>query len=517
MVLVFLPFALWAADDAARWWSHVEYLASDALEGRNTGSEGHRKVAEYVASQFAQAGLKPAGGDGSFIQPVSFLTKQLDEGASSLALRTSAGTKNLQLGDDASIRTSVDPASSLDAELVFVGYGLKIPEIHHDDFADVETKGRVAVYLGGAPSATPGALAAHYQATAQRWAAMRAAGIVGTISLANPNHLEMTWARSSPNRLLATMQLTDPRVNETQGDQISITWNPGRADELFAGTGHTFKEIVNAAEAGKPLPHFTIDARIQAKTVVKRSQVVSQNIAGIYTGTAKSDEYVVVSSHIDHLGTGPAVDGDTIFNGAMDNASGVASMLEMAQRLHETQAKTGRSILFVAVTGEEKGLLGSKYFAMNPTVPVKSIVADINVDMFLPLYPFKILTVYGLDESTLGADAKAAGARMGVKVQPDPEPVRNVFTRSDQYSFILRGIPSVMVDIGNEKGSKEEQAEKDWLATRYHGRTDDVRQPIDRAAAVKFNDLLMSLVVRVANENRRPEWNKSSFFRRFSR
>lgn len=510
-----LPLALFAAEDGARWWSHVEYLASDALEGRNTGSEGHRKAAEYVAAQFAQAGLKPAGENGSFIQPVSFLTKQLDESASSLVLRTSEGAKNLRLGDDAIIRTGVDPASSLDAELVFVGYGLKIPEMHHDDFAGIETKGRVAVYLSGAPPATPSALAAHSQATAQRWAAMREAGIIGTISLANPNHLEMTWERSSPNRLLATMQLTDPRMNETQGDRISITWNPAHADELFAGSGHTFREIVDTAEAGKPLPRFTIGARIQAKTVVKRSQVVSQNIAAIYTGSSKPNEYVVVSAHIDHLGIGPAVNGDTIFNGAMDNASGVASMLDMAQRLHDAHTKTERSILFVAVTGEEKGLLGSKYFAMNPTVPVKSIVADINADMFLPLYPFRILTAYGLDESTLGADAKAVASEMGVKVQSDPDPTRNIFIRSDQYSFILRGIPSLMVDIGNEKGSQEEKMEKEWLATRYHGRTDDVRQPIDRAAAAKFNDLLMRLVLRVANESKRPEWNRESFFKRF--
>jgi len=225
---------------------------------------------------------------------------------------------------------------------------------------------------------------------------------------------------------------------------------------------------------------------------------------------------VVVSAHIDHLGVGPAVNGDTIFNGAMDNAAGVATMLDLAQRLHEGKTKTKRSILFVAVTGEEKGLLGSKYFANNPTVPVKSMVADINVDMFLPLYPFKILTVYGLDESTLGEDAKAVGAALGVKVQSDPDPTRNVFIRSDQYSFILRGIPSVMVDIGNEKESKEEQIEKDWLATRYHGRTDDVKQPIDRAAAAKFNDLVMRLAVRVADEKARPKWEKTSFFRRFT-
>jgi Zn-dependent M28 family amino/carboxypeptidase len=411
----------------------------------------------------------------------------------------------------------VDPASSVDAELVFVGYGLKIPEIRFDDTSGIDTKGKIAVYLNGAPASAPGAMAAHYQTGAQRWAAMKSAGIIGAISIANPNHIEVPWERSSPNRLQMTMQLTDPKTNDTPGDQLAITWNPAHADELFTGTGHTFKEIVDAAEANKPLPHFAIDARIQAKTVVKRSEVVSQNIAAIYPGSDKPNEYVVVSAHVDHLGVSTPLNGDSIFNGAMDNASGVASLLEIANRLHETHAKTARSILFVAVTGEEKGLLGSKYFAMNPTVPAKSMVADINADMFLPLYPFRILTVYGLDESTLGADAKAVGAQMGVKVQPDPAPLRNVFTRSDQYSFILQGVPSVMVDIGNEKGSKDEQVEKDWLAARYHGRTDDVNQPIDKAAAAKFNDLLMRLVLRVANESKRPEWNKTSFFRRFAR
>jgi Zn-dependent M28 family amino/carboxypeptidase len=346
---------------------------------------------------------------------------------------------------------------------------------------------------------------------------MKSAGAIGAISIANPNHMDLPWERSSANRLQMTMQLADPKMIDTQGEQIAISWNPAHADELLAGTGHTFKELVDDAEANKPLPRFAIDARIQAKTVVKRSEVVSQNIAAVYPGTGKPNEYVVMSAHVDHLGVGPPVNGDSIFNGAMDNASGVASMLEIADRLHETHAKTLRSILFVAVTGEEKGLLGSKYFAMNPTVPAKSMIADINVDMFLPLYPFRILTVYGLDESTLGADARAIGAQMSVKVQPDPAPLRNVFTRSYQYSFILQGIPSVMVDIGNEKGSKEEQMEKDWLATRYHGRTDDVNQPIDKAAAAKFNDLVTQLLLRVANENRRPEWNKDSFFRRFAK
>ena len=517
LIPVLVPVLLLAGDGGTRWWSYIEYLASDALEGRNTGSEGHLKAAEYVASQFQQAGLKPAGEDGSFIQRVHFLTKQLDEGQSSLALRTGGGAQSFRLGEDAIISTRVDPASTVDAALVFVGYGLRIPEIKYDDFAGLDTKGKIAVYLAGAPPNVSGSLASHYQTAAQRWATLKRAGIIGAISIANPHHMDLPWERIAANRTQMTMQLADPKMAETAGDQIAVAWNPAHADELLAGTGHTFKEIVDAAEAKKPLPHFTMDTRLQAKAVVKRSDVVSQNIAAIYPGTSKSNEYVVISAHVDHLGMSTPVDGDRIFNGAMDNASGVASMLEIANRLHETGAKTVRSLLFVAVTGEEKGLLGSRYFAANPTVPAKSMVADINIDMFLPIYPLRILTVYGLDESTLGDDARAVGSAMGVKVQPDPEPLRNIFTRSDQYSFIMQGVPSVMLDIGNEKGSNEERMEKDWLATRYHARSDDLNQPVDKASAAKFNDLAMGLVLRVADANRKPEWKKDSFFRRFAK
>jgi hypothetical protein len=522
-IAALLPVILLAADvahndsaPAARWWSYIEFLASDALEGRNTGSEGHRKAADYVAMQFQQAGLKPAGKGGAFIQPVPFLTKQLDEGQSSLALRNRDGVRHLIAGQDAFIATRIDPAPSVDAELVFVGYGLRIPELKYDDFAGLDTRGKIAVMMTGAPPGAVGPLGSHYATTPERWKAMKAAGIVGIISIANPHHMDVPWERVAANRLQATMQLADSGLSETAGAQIVVTWNPARADELFAGTGHNFDEIVNLAEAGKPLPHFVIDSRLQAKAVVKRGSVVSQNVAAVFPGSVKRDEYVVMSAHLDHLGVSTPVDGDSIFNGAMDNASGVASMLEIAHRLRETGAKPRRSILFVAVTGEEKGLLGSKYFAANPPVPGKSMVADINVDMFLPLYPFRILTAYGMEESTLGKDAAAIAAQMGIRIQPDPEPLRNVFTRSDQYSFILRGIPSLMVDFGNEKGSAEEKLEKDWLATRYHGRSDDVSQPIDRAAAAKFNDLLLRLLLRVANDPKKPEWEKDSFFRRFA-
>jgi len=503
--------------DGARWWSYVEFLASDKLEGRNTGSEGHRKAAEYVAAEFERDGLKPAGVEG-YIQPVKFKTLQLDESHCSLLLVRGGVEKPVTLGEDAMIGARVDPAPSIHAKLVFVGYGLRVPETGYDDFTGIDTKGKIAVYLAGAPSNLSGALAAHYQSGAERWKTLKAAGIIGAISIANPKHMDIPWSRQASNRGQATMALAAPGTNENEGEQITIAWNPAHADDLFAGAGHSFDELLALADVAKPLPHFDIPASIEAKTAVIRGDVVSQNIAAIYPGSDPTlkNEYVVMSAHVDHLGVGKPVNGDAIFNGAMDNAAGVATVLDTAATLKETRAAVRRSILFLIVTGEEKGLLGSKYFAGNPTVPAHSIVADINTDMFLPLYPLKRLTVYGLDESTLGDDVRAVAGGMGIAVQLDPEPERNSFIRSDQYSFILRGVPALAMKDGYAKGSPEETVFKTWLTERYHSVTDDLKQPVDKTAAATFDLLAARLLERVANQTARPTWKSDSFFRRYA-
>ena len=505
-----VPLALAAATaDGSRWWSYVEFLASDKLEGRNTGSEGHRKAAEYVAAEFERDGLKPAGEQG-YIQPVKFQSRVLDESRSGLALERDGNTKELRLGEDAIIGSRVNPAPSVEAGLVFVGYGLRVPETGYDDFRGVDTKGKIAVYVAGAPVNLSGALAAHYQSGAERWKTLKSAGSIGAISIANPKHMDIPWARQAANRTQASMALAEAGTDDTAGEKITVAWNPAHADELFAGTGHTFEEILALVDAGKPLPHFDIPGTLRAKTAVIRGDVVSQNIAAIYPGSdpVLRNEYVVMSAHIDHLGPG--------FNGAMDNAAGVATVLDTAAKLKESKAPVKRSILFVIVTGEEKGLLGSKYFSGKPTVPAEKIVADINTDMFLPLYPLKRLTVYGLEESSLGDDVRAVAKTMGIEVQNDPEPARNSFIRSDQYSFILRGIPALAMKDGYAKGSKEETIFKTWLTERYHSKTDDLQQPVDKSAAADFDRLAAQLLERVANEPQRPAWKSDSFFRRYA-
>jgi Zn-dependent M28 family amino/carboxypeptidase len=250
---------------------------------------------------------------------------------------------------------------------------------------------------------------------------------------------------------------------------------------------------------------------------VERGEVESQNVAGIFPGTdpALKDQYVVLTAHLDHLGIGEPINGDRIYNGAMDNASGVAALLDIAQSLNESKPKLRRSLLFVVVTGEEKGLLGSKYFAAHPTVKPGSMVADLNVDMFLPLFPLRSVIVFGLNESDLGDQIRAVARAHGVRVLDDPEPQRNVFIRSDQYSFIRRGIPALMMMVGYEKGSPEEKTVNTWLKERYHAPADDLKQPVDLEAAARFDDLLRGLAEAVADRPERPKWNASSFFKRF--
>ncbi len=504
-------------DTAARWWSHVEALANDGMEGRNTGSPAHKRAAEYVAAQFKKSGLEPAG-VGSYIQPVTFKTRRIVEATSSLALVKNGKAEPLTLGTDANITVRVDPAPAVEAPLAFVGYGLHIPERNIDDFAGVTLKGAIVVYISSTPKSLPGPLQAHFGSAAERWKMYKAAGAIGTVSIANPKSMDIPWSRSTLARLQPAMSLADATLDDAPGQQLSITMNPAYADKLFAGSGHTFAELLALVDADKPVPSFALPARLKATAAVERSEVESQNVAGILRGSdpKRRDEFVVVSAHLDHLGIGGAVNGDTIYNGAMDNASGIAAILEVAASLRESNAKPARSILFVAVTGEEKGELGSRYFAAHPTVPRASIVANLNTDMFLPLFPLKMLMVLGLDESDLGTDVRATAKAVGVTVQADPEPQRNRFVRSDQYSFVKVGVPALAMKVGYEVNTPEAAMAAKWTAERYHAPSDDLNQPIDRSAAGKYVEVVRDLAVRIANRMDRPKWNDSSFFKRFA-
>jgi len=504
--------------DGQSWWAHVKFLADDNLEGRETGSEGLRKAESYVVDHFCKAGLQPAGTNG-FYQPVKFISRQIAEKDSSAALVVSGKAQPLTLGDDAYFSTRAElSAEDITAPLVFIGYGLKIPENSYDDLSSLDLHGKIVVYLAGSPSNIPTALSSHYQTIGERWKSLKQAGVIGTITIPNPASMDIPWSRMSLNRAHPSMDLADPEFNETQGLKMAMTFNPAQAEKLFAASGHTFEKIAALGKDRKPLPHFPLGVSLKARATVKSTPVESSNVVGKLPGndaTLKS-EYVVISAHIDHIGIGEPVNGDRIYNGAMDNASGVAVLLDLAAQWNAHPEQLRRSILFVAVTAEEKGLLGSKYFAAHPTVPPKSMIADINLDMFLPIVPLKVLKVPGLAESDLGDRAREAAQLFGVRVQPDPEPLRNVFIRSDQYNFIRHGVPALKLDVGFDPGSPEQKIFKDWLTNRYHAPSDDLDQPVDLASAGLYEDVVRQLLISVANTDARPQWKTDSFFRRYA-
>lgn len=503
--------------DGKRWWSHIEFLASDDLQGRNTGSEGHLKAARYLAAEYERAGLKPAGTAG-YLQPVPFDVHEIVEKQSSLAIVRDGKTEPLVLGDDATLGTRGNIQPDTEAGAVFAGYGLKVPEKNYDDLAGLDLKGKIVVMLSGGPASIPGPLKSHYSSAGERWKFLKAAGAIGTATIQNPKSMDIPWSRASLSRFMPSMSPADPSLDETQGLRLAITINAERADKFFQGTGHTMSEILADADNNRPLPHFALPGMIRAHVQLKTSKVESQNVVALLPGADPKlkDEYVVLSAHLDHLGIGEPINGDKIYNGAMDDASGIASDLEIARMLHDSNAKLRRSVLFLAVTGEEKGLQGSRYFAAHPTVNGKNIVADINMDMFLPLFPLHYLEVQGLGESTLGDDIRTVAKAAGVEVQADKEPAANRFIRSDQYSFIRKGIPALAFKFGYIPGQPEEKIFKAWYHDRYHAPSDDLNQPVDKAAAAQFNRIILNLTERVADANARPEWKADSFFRRFA-
>ena len=503
--------------DGKSWWDHVKVLADDDMEGRETGSPGLKRAEAYVVNQLKQSGVEPAGENG-YYQPVKLTSREIDEKNSSMALVKDGKAEPLTLGEDAFFSTRAELAPQVEAPLVFVGYGLKVPELNYDDLADLDLKGKIAVIFGGIPSNIPGPLGSHYSTVAERWKALKAAGAIGAFNIPNPASMDIPWSRMSLSRTHPSMDLVGAEFNETAGEKIGGVINPARADKFFSASGHSFQQILDASKDRKQLSRFPLNISLRARTKTVTRPVESANVIGKLTGTdpTRNNEYVVLSAHIDHLGIGEPINGDKLYNGAMDNASGDAVLLDVAAALKSSPEKPKRSLLFVFVTGEEKGLLGSKYFTAHPTVPAKSMAANINIDMFLPLYPMKAVTAYGLKESDLGDDLRRVAEKDGVEVQDDPEPQRNSFIRSDQYNFIRHGIPAITMKVGYKPGSAEDKAFHDWLHERYHAPSDDLNQPIDQNAAGKYEQVISQLMLTIADNDKRPEWKQESFFRRYA-
>jgi Peptidase family M28 len=539
------------------WFAHLQVLAGDELNGRRTGTPDFIRAVEYVESQFKAIGLKPTGVDG-YRQLVGFRSATVDAEQSSLELVHSDGqTQKLKIGSEASLSANVEGSVSLSAPAVFVGYGLEVPVLGLRDTEGIDLHGKVAVIFGGSPASVHGPLKAYFRTAGARWKALKAAGAVGLITIPEARNFsggggrgagggraargaagsaeqegtttlaglptasgtasdaqQPDGGRGAGGSRPAGLQLADPALNSLQGAQLSATVPAASAGALFAGAPHTLDELQALAKNGDALPSFPLAVTVHSTVTTKvNSKVDAPNVVGLLEGgdPKLKREYLIISAHLDHLGSGRTVDGDSIYNGAMDNASGIASLIETAKAL-ATGPRPKRSIIFLALTGEEEGELGSQFYAHYPTVPRDQIVADLNMDMYLPLFPLHFLEVQGLGESTLGNDARAAAQLNDIETQFDKQPDENRFIRSDQASFVKYGIPGLAFKFGWLPDTPEQKAFNDWIKNRYHKPSDDLNQPIDREAAVHFDRVLLTLALRVANAPQRPSWYPESFF-----
>lgn len=502
------------AEDA--WLGHVKVLAGDDLKGRKTGTPEFLQAVTYVEGQFRSIGLKPAGVDG-YRQPVGFRSALVDVDHSTFELAQQNGsTAPLKIGSEVTLSPNQEGSVTIAAPAVFAGHGLVVPELGVDDLKGLDLHGKIAVIFGGAPAAVHGPLKAYFRTTAIRWQALKKAGAVGVVTIPEPRPQQAGPGRG-PGGFGAGRpieQLADPDLNPLEGAQINATVPFAAAAALFNGAPHSLDELTALSKDGGLLPTFPLSFSVRANTVTQvLSKYEAPNVVGVLPGSDSKlkNEYLVLTAHLDHLGVGRPVNGDSIYHGAMDNASGIASLIETAKAL-AAGPRPKRSIVFIAFTGEEEGELGSQFYAHYPTIPRAHIIAALNMDMYLPLFPLHFLEVQGLGESTLGNEARAAAQLNDIEVQFDKQPDENRFIRSDQASFVKYGIPALAFKFGWLPDTPEQKAFNDWIRDRYHHPADDLNQPIDKEAAVHFDRVLLTLVDRVANSAARPAWYPESFF-----
>jgi Zn-dependent M28 family amino/carboxypeptidase len=507
------------SERARAWWETVSTLAADDMQGREAGSDGHRRASDLVAQRFARLGLAPAGENGTYFQAVHLEERRFVLDATSAALVNGGASAPLAVPGDILFRVAGGPPPArVDAPLVFIGYGMHLPEAGHDDFAGLDLRGKVAVVINGpGPTGLSGALKSH--ARADRARQLLAAGAIGVVTVNPTGESEQNWAATSRLATAAGMYPANPAIRSLGAPFLTAVLNPAAAARLFAGSGQDFAALSVKARAGQPIAGFALTPRFTATLATSARAIETRNVVARLRGRDPRlrDEHVLLTAHLDGLGIGPAVNGDTIYNGALDNAAGVAALLDIAGRLRGERNRPRRSILFVALTGEEKGLLGSRWYARAPTVPRASIVADLKYDMALPLFPLRSIIALGAEESSLGADARAVGAVLGLPLTPDPFPERNSFIRSDQYSFIEEGVPALAFKFGFTAGTPEAAAETTWRRSVYHSPSDDPSQAVYADDEIRLHDFIAALAWRIAMRDERPRWNDDSFFRRFAR
>jgi hypothetical protein len=494
-----------------RFRAHVAFLADDLLEGRETGTRGYGIAARYVATQYEALGLSPGARGGSWYQAVPFVRFAMTAPA-----RLTVGGRSFAQGEGVTFRQSPQAGRTelSGVAAVFAGYGLEAPSLGMDDYRGLDARGRVVVVLDGTPAGLRSDVAAHLNNEKRRIAARR--GAVGFVTLRSPAAAARMQAQMRPARLpepgIVWVGPDGQPFSDAPGLRFNATADTALAEALFAGAPRSLAQV--RAEAGRPggRPRgFALRQTVSFERESANSEIASENVIGILPGTdpALAGEYVLLMAHLDGLGVREGGEGDRIRNGAMDNATGIATLLEVARQMSGPGNRPRRPVIFAAVTAEEKGLLGAQYLARNPVVDGR-IVGVVNLDMPVLTYDFTDVIAFGAEHSTLGPIVERAAARMSVALTPDPLPEQGLFTRSDHYMFVREGIPAVFLMTGFE--GEGEREFRGFLANQYHSPRDDMSLPFDWRAGARFAELNYLIAREIADSPQAPLWYRGSFF-----
>ena len=487
--------------------AQVEFLADDRLEGRLTGSRGHEIAATYVASQFRALGLEPGGLDGQWFRQVP-LRRASNEPGSLVASMSGTGGGSLRAGVDVAVLPSLtERHREINGELIFAGYGLDEPLLGFDDYRGLDVRGKIVVLLGGVPAKLPGDIAAHLRSTKKEAAAAR--GAAGLIILSGDGPRGDVAATI---RRTVTDWHDGETIGDTMGVRAAITLSQEWQQRLFVGAAQSLAAVRMAAKSGSPRG-FPLPYRLTLRTASSWEDFFSPEVIGKLPGTGPlAGEHVLLMAHLDHLGmkTDEKTGRKTIYNGALDNAAGVATMMEAARQLVASGKPPARTILFIANTGEEEGLVGADYLASHPPVPLASIAGVVDLDMPLPLYDFTDVIAFGADHSTIARTVAEAGRQMGIGVAADPMPQESIFVRSDHYRFVRRGVPAILLMTGYANGG--EVAWKNFLARTYHSPADNLSQPIEWRSLARYGMLNARIARALADAPKRPRWIARDYF-----
>jgi len=508
---------------AERVRAHMTILADDAMQGREAGTAGYVRAAEYVAAQFAGFGLAPMGDDGSYFQSVPFLSTRLVAESATLALTRDGQVWPLVFGEDFVTFGSFNADDeSVTAALVFVGYGIDAPDHGHDDFAGVDASGKIIVRLTGAPPGFPTDERAYYSSSWVKDSVAVARGAVGVITVRTPVDLpRLTWDRYLSASGSTSMAWTDndgspfDTYPELKGEAVL---SEAAAAMLFKTAGRDLDMVFARREWGETGAfELGIAATLSRRSL--RDRTSAPNVIAMIPGTdAKlQGQYLLYTAHLDHLGIRKGKAGDDIHNGAYDNAAGVATMLEVARVMAADPETLRRAVVFAALTGEEKGLQGSSYLAQHPPLEIGSLAAVINIDMPYLGFPIAEIMGLGVEHSSLKAALENAASQAGLDYTADPRPELVRFIRSDQFSFVRRGVPGLNLKPGarsSDPAFDGPAMHEAYLKDHYHQPSDDLELPFSQEGSERFARVALLLGLQVANGGQRPRWNDGDFFAR---